>query len=336
MQLISDEKIKMSSVSCSICWEIVTSTCVASFVLCGHVYHHNCLERWLKTSRTCPECRNGIINTKRIYLNLVPDPEIEGLHLELTKKNKEYDFLITGNEIQDAIIKQLEKEMSENILAKDKELLLSTNKNDELKLRTSCMQHENEKLKLDLEIQEKQRANLTNEITDLKNQLAASQTKNIEITNSTVALKEYYREQVKQISDLQAEILNSTERLDQFRALFVAANNKLQLQLQENEVVKNERNSLLKRNSQLTNKMYSLKLQVGNKFLRKIKQKYNDLPRSAVGTCRYRRESRMGFLRTKLEKNHLKKPNKSLQRCGNENLKIKLVKSKLSWVCVKS
>lgn len=328
----------MSSVSCSICWDIVTATCVVSYLQCGHVYHHNCLEKWLNASKTCPECRNGVINAKRIYLNLVPDPEIEVLNSALTKKSTEFEFLTTDNEIQKAIVKYLEKESNDKLLEKDEELLKSSKRNDELKSSASCMQLQNEKLKLELEMQEKQQANLTTEITDLKNQLAASQTKNIEITNSTVALKEYHREQIKQISDLHSEILNLTERLDQFRGLFVAANNKLQVQLQENEVIKIERDSLLSRNTQLIKKSYSIKLQGGNKFntqqlSRLIRKKYNDHPRSAIGTFQSRRSNKMDLIENKL-KNHLNKKLLLHHQTSNDvNLKIKLIKSKLSWIC---
>lgn len=330
----------MSSVSCSICWDIVTATCIVSYLQCGHVYHQNCLEKWLDASRTCPECRNGVINAKRIYLNLVPDPEVETLNLALTKKTAQFQFLTNDNELQKAIVEYLEKEMNAKLLEKDEELLQSSKRNDELKSNASYMQLLIEKLKLELEMEEKQQANLTTELTDVKNQLAASQTKNIEITNSTVALKEYHREQIKQISDLHSEILNLTERLDQFRGLFVAANNKLQVQLQENEVLKNDRNSLLSRNSQLIKKNYNMKLQVGNEFnaqqlSRTIRKKYNDLPRSAIGAFQPRFSNEVDLLQTKL-KNHLKTKQKLLQhhQTNNDvNLNIKLVKSKLSWIC---
>lgn len=363
--VLSRKSNKMTSVSCSICWDIVTSTCVVSYLACGHVYHHHCLDKWLKTSSTCPECRNFAVNAKRIYLNLVPDPEIEDLNVELSKRNKEYEFLQTSYEIQDAIIKQLDKEMSTKLVEKDEALMFSQQRNDELKLTMTSMQHLNDKLNLELQMQEKQQSYLTNEVTELKTLLAVSQTKNMEITNSTVTLKEYYREQVKQISDLHSEILNLTERLDQFRGQFVAADSKLQAQLQENELIKNERDTLLNQNSQLVNKVDNLKLQVDNQLSRKIRQKYEKLS-SSVGTFQSRRKLKFEYLHKKKEMttfglNHLTKEwhrssSDSLKiklvksKLSSQNhltknwhpyscsdsLKIKLVKSKLSWVCVKS
>lgn len=325
----------MSAVSCSICWDIVTPTCVASYVLCGHVYHHNCLNKWLKTSSTCPECRNIVVIPKRIYLNLVPDPEIEDLNLELAKKNKEYEFLQTSNEIQDAIIKQLDKEMSTKLMEKNEELLFSQARNAKLQVTSSNVEYQNQKLKLELEMQEKQQDCLRNEVTDLKSQLVASQSKNTEITNSTAVLKEFYREQVKQISDLHSEILSLTERLDQFRGLYVSANTKLQVQLQEHEIVKNERDALLNRNSQLVKSIYNLKLQLDNKILHKIKKKYNRLPLSA-GTFLSKKRRQVDCVEHKLKEKSVLHLTKKWNCVRNNDLKIKLVKSKIRWVCVKS
>ncbi|KAG4068522.1 hypothetical protein HA402_004863 [Bradysia odoriphaga] len=338
----------MSSVSCSICWDIVTSTCIASYIACGHVYHHHCLDKWLKTSKTCPECRNAAFTTKRIYLNLVPDPEIEVLNLELTKTTKKFEFAAIDNEIQGAIIKQLEKQLS----AKDELLLLSAKQNDELKSNSNFILHQRDKLKLELELQEKQQLHLTSELSDVRNQLQASQAKNIEITSSTVTLKEYYREQVMQISDLHAQILDLTERLDQFRSMFAATDNKLQAQLQANQVMEKERDSLLSRNTHLYQKMYSLKLQVGKNFSRKIKNKYNGLLQSSSPPPKFllrRQYGNGGFPKTKLVKSlKNQKPNVfyqcraktnehlKIKLIKSKNLKMKLVKSKLNWMCLNS
>lgn len=290
----------------------------------------------MKSSRTCPECRDPVNDTKRIYLNLVPDPQIEVLNLDLTKKANEFQFLKADAEIQDAIIKQLERKMNEN----DKVLKLSAIRNSELESKNDSIQHQNDKLKLELEMHEKQQTYLTTEVSRLRNQLAASQSEITEKTNSTVVLQGYYNEQVKQISHLHSEILNLTERLDQFRGLYVAANNRLQAQLQENEVMKNERSSLLSRNSQLIQNNYSMKLGVDKKYtirkmLRALKKKYKGLSRSPLSNVQSRWGNIVDFLPKKVKKrkiNHnlLENKHKQLQyhSCINENLKIKLVKSK--------
>lgn len=339
----------MSSVSCSICWEVVTSTCVVSYLLCGHVYHQTCVEKWLKTARTCPECRNGVSNINRIYLNLVPDPQIDHLNLELAKKNKEFQFSKTDNEIQDAIIKQLEREMRTKLLEKDEEIQLITRKNDELKATAGFIEHQNAKLNLELEMQEKQRAVLKNEVTNLNNQMATTRSENIDINLSMVELKIDNDGQVKQISDLHSEVLNLTDRLDQFRNEFVAANNKLQVQIQENEIIKNERDSLLHRNSQLIMDVYTLKLQVDNnknayELLGTLRKKYDDLLLSS-GAIHARWNNQVdlshGKIKIKIFQKNLKRKRKLLKmrnglKCSSSgNLKIKLVKSKFTWRCVK-
>lgn len=318
----------MSSVSCSICWEVVTSTCVVSYLLCGHVYHRDCLAKWLTTSKTCPECRHCVTDTKRIYLNLVSDPEIEVLNSELTRKKAEYQFLTTDNYIQGAIIKQLETQIS----TKDEELHLSTKRYDELKSNTTSTIHQNDKLKLELDMQQKQQVHLTTEIADLRSQLEASQTKNIEITNSTVALKEFHRQQVKQIADLHSEILNLSERLDQFRGLFVAANGKLEVQVQENELIRSERDLLACQNAGLIEEVNNLKRQVDDHLLQSINNEYVDLLEETVQSTY--KNFKIDFEPHTFSQHHPQ--NKQIMyeyRASNENLKIKFVKSKIKEVC---
>ena len=49
------------SVSCSICHEVINFSCEEISVLnCGHLFHHSCLQEWLNTNSTCPECRKRV------------------------------------------------------------------------------------------------------------------------------------------------------------------------------------------------------------------------------------------------------------------------------------
>ena len=67
--------------SCSVCTEVLTSNCEITSTYCGHVFHTNCITKWIAQKQNCPQCRtrctdNGI---HRIYLsespkeNLIPD-----------------------------------------------------------------------------------------------------------------------------------------------------------------------------------------------------------------------------------------------------------------------
>lgn len=233
----------------------------------------------------------------------MPDPETEALNLELKKQRKEFDILRIAHEIQDVIIKQLEKK----VIEKDEELSLNAKRKDE---HSNYMLQMNEKLRVDLQTQVEQYKLMVNETTDLRKQLEASQVRNVEIANETETLKAFYREQVEQIShDLQLQRVNLAEQLDQFRSLLVAANTKLQVQRQDNEVIKSEHSSLRKQNAELSLKIYRLKVQ---KF-RNI-----SLFKDMQTQRRYRRVRSI-----------TKKPQ------TRNDLKIKLVKSTIHWKCVK-
>ena len=43
--------------SCSVCIETFSSTCEVKQLPCGHLFHANCINRWLHRSATCPFCR---------------------------------------------------------------------------------------------------------------------------------------------------------------------------------------------------------------------------------------------------------------------------------------
>ena len=47
------------SPNCPICIEKLVSK-KTQIVHCGHEYHHECIEKWLKTDNTCPLCRRLI------------------------------------------------------------------------------------------------------------------------------------------------------------------------------------------------------------------------------------------------------------------------------------
>ena len=47
--------------SCVICMEDLHSTRKqVGRLACGHVFHHRCVDRWLRKSATCPVCRTRV------------------------------------------------------------------------------------------------------------------------------------------------------------------------------------------------------------------------------------------------------------------------------------
>lgn len=55
---------KKDNILCIICLEKKKDKCVLP---CGHIYHENCISKWLNKNPTCPICRNKyIIVTEKI------------------------------------------------------------------------------------------------------------------------------------------------------------------------------------------------------------------------------------------------------------------------------
>ncbi|XP_070069876.1 uncharacterized protein [Drosophila takahashii] len=66
------------NVLCSICNEFFCANAIIwSINKCGHVFHKNCLSRWLARSLTCPQCRSPCHKqlVSRLHLNFGPVPE---------------------------------------------------------------------------------------------------------------------------------------------------------------------------------------------------------------------------------------------------------------------
>ena len=58
------------NVNCSTCLDLLTPSCELSSAPCGHVFHSNCIAKWLETGKdNCPQCRTKckINQLRRIY-----------------------------------------------------------------------------------------------------------------------------------------------------------------------------------------------------------------------------------------------------------------------------
>ena len=62
---------KKMNCSCPTCLETFTQNCLIYSTPCGHLYHLNCIERWLKNNISCPQCRKRCNRSdlRRIYLS---------------------------------------------------------------------------------------------------------------------------------------------------------------------------------------------------------------------------------------------------------------------------
>ena len=68
------------SISCPICQEDINfSDEEISVVRCGHLFHQRCLQQWLDTDLSCPECRLEVTDEnliKKIYPSVIEDADL--------------------------------------------------------------------------------------------------------------------------------------------------------------------------------------------------------------------------------------------------------------------
>ncbi|KAL6577822.1 hypothetical protein OROMI_010150 [Orobanche minor] len=46
-----------AGINCSVCLEDICRGCEGLFMPCLHVFHGDCIKKWLRTSHYCPVCR---------------------------------------------------------------------------------------------------------------------------------------------------------------------------------------------------------------------------------------------------------------------------------------
>ena len=86
------DKVYAKIVECTICKNQLTSQ-MASLQKCGHVFHYNCIEKYIKSSQKCPMCKikcNAQDIIKIVY-NLEDIEENEGFKEEYLEEKKELE-----------------------------------------------------------------------------------------------------------------------------------------------------------------------------------------------------------------------------------------------------
>ncbi|XP_068144264.1 uncharacterized protein [Drosophila tropicalis] len=67
------------NVLCGICNEFYRPNDIIFSTYCGHVFHKDCLNRWLYRSQTCPQCRSNCHRNRihRVFLNFSERTEVD-------------------------------------------------------------------------------------------------------------------------------------------------------------------------------------------------------------------------------------------------------------------
>ena len=50
--------------TCAICQEKYGEMDMVTFLYCNHLFHYDCISRWIDNKGTCPYCRNEDMNAK--------------------------------------------------------------------------------------------------------------------------------------------------------------------------------------------------------------------------------------------------------------------------------
>ena len=74
------------TMTCLICYGEMEEICVTP---CGHLFCHECITEWLKTSERCPICNSALQKTQLIKLKAVTKKNEEDEEEEEKKKEKE-------------------------------------------------------------------------------------------------------------------------------------------------------------------------------------------------------------------------------------------------------
>ena len=61
-KLIQNTTVEITTIPffCSVCQHIKENNCISRHLSCGHTFHIECIEYWLKDNTNCPMCRKDL------------------------------------------------------------------------------------------------------------------------------------------------------------------------------------------------------------------------------------------------------------------------------------
>ncbi|XP_011335906.1 E3 ubiquitin-protein ligase TRAIP isoform X2 [Ooceraea biroi] len=124
------------NILCNICQELLTPSDTLLVIYCGHLFHNNCLTRWLKRSATCPQCRQEATEGKihKVYFthendktiteiaDFALEEQVNNLKFQILLKEKDINFYTTKSanlEKQNVGLRQLVREVESEIKQKN-------------------------------------------------------------------------------------------------------------------------------------------------------------------------------------------------------------------------
>lgn len=102
------------NVNCSTCLELLTPSCELSSAPCGHVFHSNCIARWLDTGKgNCPQCRTKCKNNQLRRIFFTEGIDISSQNLDTNVLQNKVDSLTFQVRCSDAEKKKLQDQVNE-------------------------------------------------------------------------------------------------------------------------------------------------------------------------------------------------------------------------------
>lgn len=236
------------TIQCVICTELMTEQCVVLFLECGHVYHQTCLNRWMRTSRTCPDCRVSVkITPHRLFLHFTEQTDSVDVNDEILQKNDLLEMTITKleqqNEKKDRAIRftlmQIDRLVNNNnrfkrvISTLENGAKLSTEKTAQLTRQLMDQMQQRQSLTAVVQTLREQEIKLHEKLKESKATIDVK-------TDEIRILDQAQADQIIENHQLELEKAELSTRLDEFRAEFVKINTELQMTKSENENLKNE------------------------------------------------------------------------------------------------
>ena len=175
------------SILCSICQgDINFHDEEISILHCGHIYHQNCVQQWLDTRMTCPDCRSQVVRENvvmKIYPSINGDADIVYQGSSDETKNILQVFNKNNTNFQKLLIKRITFLEERNKDYSKKNLKLDENLRNTLKTmrelqnekiindeKTNKLNSDNEKLKKEIKSLEEKLISISNELSTCKKQ----------------------------------------------------------------------------------------------------------------------------------------------------------------------
>ena len=196
-------------ICCSVCLhDLNFSDQNISVLKCGHMFHHDCLQEWIQSSKTCPDCRRQIGKNslvKKVY----------------PKVSEDNTNIYSGNSSESkALFELLAKNNECSQKAVCKRIVELENNNKDQTTELNELKCELQKLQKSLEISESNITSLHKENCNLKNAIEILQVEKKEIETGVDAkvrkavepylqMKkevESYKEKISLISRLTSQI----------------------------------------------------------------------------------------------------------------------------------